>query len=102
MLKLAEVVATGALVCRSFRIWAGRELLPLYGCCMPLAAAISALGDIDMFRWLGEGVDRGDPWLETWSPSEWAGRAEAARALLAFLANASAVSRAASSTVPVW
>lgn len=43
----------------------------------------------------------GDPWLEMWSPSERGGRVEADRATL-FLARASAVARAASSTVPVW
>lgn len=61
MVKLAEVVATGALVCKSLRMWAGRELLPLYWCCMPFAPAISALGDMDMFRWAGDGVEMGDP-----------------------------------------
>lgn len=44
----------------------------------------------------------GDPRLEACSPSEWAGRAEAERAALAFLARASAVSLASPSTVPVW
>lgn len=49
----------------------------------------------------GEEVDMGEPWLETWSPSDRAGRADADRATL-FLARASAVALAASSTVPVW
>ena len=49
----------------------------------------------------GDGVEIGDPWLLTWSPSDRAGRADPERATL-FLARASAVARAASSTVPVW
>lgn len=76
------------------------DVLPTYPCCMPLAAAISALGDIDMVLCAGDGVDMGDPWLLSWSPSDLAGRAEVARAML-FLASASAVALAASSTVPV-
>lgn len=60
----------------------------------------SALGDIDMVRCAGEGVERGDPWLEACSLSDRV-LALAAAAALAPVASSRAVASAASSIVPV-
>ena len=69
--------------------------------CKLLIPAISAVGDMDMFRWAGDGVERGETWFDACSPSDWV-LALALAAALAPLARASAVALAASSIVPVW
>jgi hypothetical protein len=67
---------------------------------MLLMLAISALGDIDIVRCAGEGVDSGDPWLDACSLSDRAFvRAVAA---LGPRAKASCVSLTDSSMVPEW
>jgi len=67
---------------------------------MLLMLTISALGDMDIVRCAGDGVESGDSWVDACSLSD-RGFVLAAAAALAPLARASAVARAASSTVPV-
>lgn len=65
---------------------------------MLLLPEISTLGDIDIVRWLGEGVVIGEPWLDMWSLSD-----RACDIPLDFdAARAAAVAAAASSMVPLW
>lgn len=65
---------------------------------MLFMGANSELGEADIFRWPGEGVDIGDPVFEYCSPSE---RGRPPRLLLLRVASTAAVAAAASSTVPV-
>jgi hypothetical protein len=67
---------------------------------MPFKGASSELGDIDMLRWPGDGVDIGEPVTEYCSPPSERG-ARPDRLLPMRVASAAAVAAAASSTVPV-
>jgi len=77
---------------------AGRVWLVRYP--MLFIPASSLLGDMDMVRCAGDGVESGEPWFDACSLSD-RGLVLAAAAALAPLARASAVARAASSRVPV-
>jgi len=97
-----EVVDAGLATWTSLRRCGGIELL-LARYCIWLMSCSCALGDMDMGRCAGDGVDRGDAWTDpACSLSERGLFALAAAAALAPLASASAVALAASSTVPVW
>lgn len=68
LLKPEDVVDVGLPTWTSPRRCGGIELLLRY--CMLFIPASSALGDMDMVRWAGDGVVRGEPGFDACSLSD--------------------------------